>query len=236
LAKVTVLVKINKIVSVLIKFCCPLLLRRELKEIMDRINHSTWLAGETVKLVPMNQWHFDELDELAKDERIWEFIPSDMSANERRLNIFSNALVEREKGTQFPFVIIHKKDRRIIGSTRLMDIQALHRKLEIGWTWLHPGYWATKVNPECKFLLLQFCFEQLQAARVQFKTDENNMRSRKAIEKIGGMYEGTLRNDMVKDNGTKRNSAYFSIIDSEWDLVKKELALLAERKEISIKI
>ena len=122
---------------------------------------------------------------------------------------------EKEKETQFPFVIYHKVHKKIIGATRFLDIQAQHKKLEIGWTWLHPNYWGTTVNLECKLLLLTYCFEKLNAIRVQFKTDENNIRSRKAIEKIGGKFEGILRNDMLRDNGTKRNSAYYSIIDSE---------------------
>ena len=107
-----------------------------------------------------------------------------------------------------------------------MDIQPTHKKLEIGWTWLHPDYWTTKLNLECKYLLLTYCLEQIEAFRVQLKTDENNIRSRKAIVKIGGQFEGIIRNDMIRDNGTKRNSAYFSIIDSDWPMIKINLALL----------
>ncbi len=113
-----------------------------------------------------------------------------------------------------------------------MDIQPNHKKLEIGWTWLHPDYWGTEVNLECKLLLLTYCFEELKTYRVQFKTDENNIRSRKAIEKIGGKFEGILRHDMIRDNGTKRNSAYFSIIDSEWGDVKRALVKKSESPEV----
>ena len=88
---------------------------------------------------------------------------------------------------------------------------------------MHPDYWATAINYECKLLLLTFCFEKLQAVRVQLKTDEHNWRSRKAIEKIGARYEGILRHDMIRENGTIRNSAYFSIIDSEWPETKQQL-------------
>ena len=98
--------------------------------------------------------------------------------------------MERGNGTQFPFIIFHKLENRIIGSTRFLDIQEKHLKLEIGWTWLDPNYWGTAINLECKLLLLTFCFETLKTTRVQFKTDENNLRSRKAIEKIGGQFEG----------------------------------------------
>jgi len=190
---------------------------------MNWINHSTELHGDTVALLPLEEYHFAELDCIAQVDRIWEFIPVDMSTEIKRLSAFNNALTEKMKGTQFPFVIIDKRENKIIGSTRFMNIEPAHRKLEIGWTWLHPDYWATMVNPECKLLLLTYAFEVLHTIRVQLKTDEHNIRSRKAIAKIGGTFEGILRNDWIRDNGTFRNSAYFSIIDSEWDTVKFNL-------------
>ncbi len=116
-----------------------------------------------------------------------------------------------------------------MGSTRFLDIQPQHKKLEIGFTWLHPNYWGTKLNLECKLLLLTYCFEKLGAARVQLKTDQQNLRSRKAIEKIGGKFEGILRQDILRDNGTYRSSAYFSILDYEWPQCRIRLSeLLSE--------
>ncbi len=197
---------------------------------MNWNDRNTTIVGEIIKLVPMEEFHFEELASLAKEKRIWEFIPADMSNQEKRFQVFSKAILEREKGTQFPFVIYQQKDNKIIGSTRLMNIEPEHRKLEIGWTWLHPDYWATAVNLECKLLLLKFCFEELKTIRVQLKTDENNIRSQKAIRKIGAQYEGVLRNDWIRDNGTIRNSVYFSIISPEWKEVNgKLLALLNEK-------
>ncbi|MES2560184.1 MAG: GNAT family N-acetyltransferase [Bacteroidota bacterium] len=190
---------------------------------MNWIHPDTLLEGEEVKLIPMSEEHFDELEIAAREKRIWEFIPANMSNRENCLKAFAAALTEREKQKQFPFVILHKLENRIIGSTRLMEIVPNHQKLEIGWTWLHPDYWATSINFECKLLLLTFCFEELKAIRVQLKTDENNKRSQKAIEKIGATYEGILRHDYIRANGTIRNSAYFSIIHTEWE--QKKLAL-----------
>lgn len=188
------------------------------------------LIGEQVELIPLELKHFEELTNLAKESKIWEFIPIDMSNSEKCQLTFTNAMIQREKGTQFPFVIYHKKNNKIIGSTRLMNIEPEHRKLEIGWTWLHPDYWATVVNLECKLLLLNFCFEELKTIRVQFKTDENNIRSQKAIRKIGAQFEGILRNDMIRDNGTFRNSAYFSIIIKDWPIVSTNLISLLNSK------
>lgn len=196
---------------------------------MSPIPPETILQGKLVELIPLEKVHFEELTDRAQEKRIWEFIPITMSSAHDCIQAFTKAIIERDNGSQFPFVIYHKQDRKIIGSTRLMNIEAVHRKLEIGWTWLHPDYWATAVNVECKLLLLTFCFETLQAIRVQLKTDENNIRSRKAIAKIGGTFEGILRNDWIRDDGTFRNSAYFSIIHSEWEITKTRLNDLLHR-------
>jgi RimJ/RimL family protein N-acetyltransferase len=197
---------------------------------MKPINQSTILTGEKVKLIPLEEKYFNELEVLAGDPRIWEYITFDMSNSEKCKYEFSKAIKERENGNQFPFVIFHKKENKVIGSTRLMNIEPANRKLEIGWTWLHPNYWGTSLNEECKFLLLTFCFEELGAIRVQLKTDVNNIRSRKAIAKIGGQYEGILRNDCIRANGTFRDSVYFSIINSEWEITKTKLSKLLLKK------
>lgn len=197
---------------------------------MNWIKSNTILKGELVELIPLEEMYFDELGILALEKRIWEFIPVDMSSTEKCYQVFANAINEREKETQFPFVIFQKQENKIIGSTRLMEIYPAHKKLEIGWTWLHPDYWTTAINIECKLLLLTFCFEELKTIRVQLKTDENNIRSQKAIKKIGGQYEGVFRNDWIRDNGTIRNSAYFSIINTEWENTKKNLTTLLQNK------
>ena len=196
------------------------------------ISYPTTLRGQTVDLISLEKEHFAELEALAKDKRIWEFYAYDASDPDKFSSIFNAALIERANGNQFPFVIFHKTDNKIIGSTRFLDIQPKHKKLEIGATWLHPDYWGSEVNLECKLLLLTYCFENLQAIRVQLKTDEHNLRSRKAIEKIGGQFEGILRNDMLRDNNTKRNSAYYSIIDEDWKDKKQKLIMLYQAKKM----
>lgn len=197
---------------------------------MNWINSDTILKGDLVELIPLERNHFVELEQLAREMRIWEFIPIDMSTKDKCLQTFATAMLEKEKGTQLPFVIWNKQEKKIIGSTRLMEIYPAHKKLEIGWTWLHPDYWATPVNLECKLLLLTFCFDELKAIRVQLKTDENNIRSQKAIKKIGGQFEGILRNDWIRYNGTIRNSFYFSIIHTDWEHAKKELKGVVQNK------
>ena len=197
---------------------------------MNWIKSNSILKGELVELIPLDEIHFAELQDLAKEKSIWEFYPYDCENPTRFRELLHIALKERDKGNQFPFVIFHKNENRIIGSTRLIEIEPQNRKLEIGWTWLHLEYWATAINLECKLLLLTFCFENLNVIRVQLKTNENNIRSRKAIEKIGGKFEGILRHHMIADNGIFRNTAYFSILDTEWENAKKNLKELLRNK------
>ncbi len=196
------------------------------------IEHPTILEGETVKLIPLEREHFDELFAAALDEKLWEFTPLNCAKRETFDAAYKDALGERTNGGQYPFVIFHKPTGEIIGSTRLMEIFPSDEKLEIGWTWIVQKHWATEVNFECKLLLLTHCFEVLKARRVQLKTDETNMRSRTAIQKIGAKFEGILRRDKIKENGASRNTAYFSILDDEWQTAKEKIsAQLNERKE-----
>ncbi len=197
---------------------------------MNWIAANTTLKEQGIELIPLEEVHFEELHLLAQDPRIWEFTSVDMETHQRRHDHFSQALFERQQGSQFPFVIVHKKDQKLIGSTRLMELNPNHKTVEIGWTWLIPDYWATEVNFACKLALLRFCFEELQTIRVQLKADSRNLRSRKAIEKIGGKFEGILRNHSVRDNGTLRDSAYFSLIHTEWKTAKANLQQLIQNK------
>lgn len=203
-------------------------------KIKDWIKYPTTLSGQTVDLISLDKEHFRDLHQLAAEKRIWEFYAIDGSNQAKLSEALHSAITEREKGSQYPFVVFHREHNKVIGSTRLLDLQPVHKKLEIGWTWLHPEYWASEVNLECKLLLLEFCFEDLGVIRVQLKTDENNTRSRKAIEKIGGKYEGVLRNEMLRDNGTKRNSAYYSIIDEEWKELKSRLTEMYNLKQARV--
>lgn len=199
---------------------------------MDKnwIPHPTTLTGTLVELIPLEENHFEELHLAASDKRIWEFYPGDWSEPVKFRKIYESSLSLREKGMEYPFVIIHKETGSIIGSTRFLDISKYDKRLEIGGTWLKPEYWATAINFDCKLALLTFCFETLGANRVQLKTQHNNKRSWKAIEKIGGTYEGILRQHMLKDDGSYRSSAYFSILREEWPEVKPRLTQLLRDK------
>ncbi len=190
------------------------------------IKHPIILSGRFVELIPLQESHLDDLFSAASDKTLWEHVPIDGTQYSRFMQVYRLALADRDTGTQYPFVIVHKATGEIVGSTRLFEIYPADRKLEIGWTWIVREYWGTIINIECKFLLLRYCFEVLGACRVQIKTDELNIRSRKAIEKIGGRFEGILRKDRIKDNGISRNAAYYSILDHEWVQVNVHLESL----------
>ena len=190
---------------------------------MNWIQHPVILEGQKVKLVPLESAHFNDLAEIGKQKEIWANYSIDGSDPDKLIGYLKSAVLMRATGEQYPFTIIDKAKNKIIGSTRLYNAFPEHRKLEIGWTWYDPAYWGTGHNTECKYLLLAYCFEKLQTVRVQFQTNETNLRSRVAIEKIGAKYEGLLRKERRKEDGIFRNTVMFSIIDDEWPGVKAML-------------
>jgi RimJ/RimL family protein N-acetyltransferase len=199
------------------------------------ISHPTILEGKTIELIPLEKEHFEELYSAAADKDLWTLIPTDGSNKTIFYQNYEFALSERENGNQYPFVIRHKETQQLIGSTRLFEIYPADKKLEIGWTWITKDYWGTSVNLECKLLLLTYCFEVLKTNRVQLKTKDDNFRSRKAIEKIGGVFEGILRKDKIQNNETTRNAAYYSILDDEWNVAKQKITTQIREKEASLK-
>lgn len=129
----------------------------------------------------------------------------------------------RVPGTEVPFAILRRADGRPVGSTRYMDIQRPNRGLEIGWTWLGPDARRTPVNTECKRLLLGHAFDDLGAVRVQLKTDGDNVRSQRAIERLGARREGVLRRHRRRWDGSWRDTVYYSVLDDEWPAVRARL-------------
>ena len=190
---------------------------------MNWIQYPLILEGEKVKLVPLDSSHFATLAAVAAQDQIWQYISINGADRDRLLQHLKSALLKRATGEQYPFTIIDKLTGKIIGSTMYHNMYPEHRKLEIGWTWYNPGYWRTGYNRECKLLLLTHCFEQLKAVRVQLQTDETNIRSRTAILGIGATFEGVMRKERIRSNGTFRNTAMYSIVDDEWPEVKERL-------------
>jgi len=182
------------------------------------------LEGRWVRLEPLAHHHAAGLAEVARDEEIWRYMPAKLTTIEQIKHWITETLALQAAGAVLPFAIVERAEGRAIGSTRYLNIMPRDRGLEIGWTWLGRAARRTAVNTECKYLLLRHAFETLDCIRVQFKTDQRNERSRRAIERIGGQFEGILRQHMVLPDGSYRDSAFYSIIDAEWPAVKVKLA------------
>lgn len=189
---------------------------------MMNVVYST-LEGTSVKLVPMKREHAEPLYEAGCDPAVWTYMQARMQSPEQMRAIVDEAVAAAERGEELPYTIFDAAGERVLGSTRLYDISVAHHNLEIGWTWLTPSVWRTRVNTECKRLLLAHAFETMGAIRVQLKADARNARSRQAIERIGGVYEGTLRQHRILPDGFIRDTVYYSILEREWPEAKRRL-------------
>lgn len=181
------------------------------------------LEDDRVRLEPLEEKHFDLLLPTALQTMIWEFTMAKINSAADFRKYFDTALEEKTQHRSYPFAIFDKVQKEYLGCTRFGNIDLKNRKLEIGWTWLHPKLHGTGFNKHCKFLLLRFCFETLQLIRVELKTSSLNIRSQKAMLKIGAVQEGTLRKNFINDDGTVRDSVYFSFLDEEWPGVKERI-------------
>jgi RimJ/RimL family protein N-acetyltransferase len=177
-----------------------------------------------VRLEPLARRHAAELFEAGRDESIWRYMPRPVPRAVGDVeSMIDEALAEAGAGRQVPFAIIALQRGRAVGSTRYLDIRREHRGLEIGWTWLAAAAQRTAVNTECKYLLLRHAFEALGAIRVQLRTDLRNLRSQRAIERIGATREGVFRQERIMWDGYLRDSVFFSVLDGEWPAVKAKL-------------
>jgi RimJ/RimL family protein N-acetyltransferase len=168
--------------------------------------------------------HAGDLLAVAQDSD-WSWLSIDGRTESATNRWIADALDAQRKGTEFPFTVFSKSTEKIIGSTRYMDVRPVHKGAEIGWTWYTSKVWATVVNPECKFLLLQHAFEDWGAIRVQLKTDNNNLHSQNAILKLGAKFEGRLRNHRLRRDGSYGDSMMYSITAKEWEETIKESLL-----------
>ncbi|WP_342575673.1 GNAT family protein [Solibacillus sp. FSL K6-1781] len=178
------------------------------------------VENDIVKLRPVQMSDIEAIANAANDERIWEHMSVTLLTQEAVENYIENAIKEREKGISYMFAVIEKKTDNIVGCTSFLDISFPHKRLEIGATWYNPTVWRSAINTNCKFLLFQYCFEVLNLNRIQIKTGHENYRSQKAIERIGAVKEGVLRNHMIRKEGTIRHTIMYSVIVEDWEKLK----------------
>ncbi|MER5774750.1 GNAT family protein [Streptomyces sp. NPDC002039] len=183
------------------------------------------LTGRHVTLVPLSMDHLGDLFAAGGgDDEVWRWQGGVAPRTEAELGATLSGLLEdAERGTYFPFAVIHRTSGRAIGWTTFMDVDIANERLEIGWTWYGRAHWRSAVNTETKLLLMTHAFEELGMGRVQLKTDHMNLRSQAAIARLGARREGVLRRHRRRPDGTWRDTVYFSLLAEEWPDVKSRL-------------
>ena len=181
------------------------------------------LEGTHVRLEPLSRDHLPRLLEVGLDPSLWAWTVTRVQSADDFRRYVETAIAEREQGVALPFATVWKESGKAIGSSRFGNIAAEHQRLEIGWTWIAPAWQRTAANTETKLLMLGHAFDTLQMRRVEFKTSSLNQRSREALRRIGAVEEGTLRRHTVNEDGTIRDTVYYSILSSEWPNVKNRL-------------
>ena len=181
------------------------------------------LTGRRVRLEPMRREHLDGFCEAGLFPEIWKWNPAAVNDRDEMRAYIELALKWQADGTALPFALVDLASGKIIGSTRLANIDKANRHAEIGWTWITPDKQRGYANTEMKFLLLRHCFETLGCLRVELKTDALNAKSRAAIVRLGAKEEGTFRSHVICWDGRVRDTVWFSVIAAEWPRVKAGL-------------
>ncbi len=174
------------------------------------------LENERVKLEPLEPKHFELLLPVALHPELWKYMIDIVVDKNDFEKYFSNALSEKQNGITHAFAVFDKETQTYAGCTRFGSLSPQHKRLEIGWTWYAPSFHGTGLNKACKHLLLKYGFEKLDLNRVELKTSLLNLRSQRAMEKLGAVREGVFRKHVVNRNGTIRDSVYYSYINDEW--------------------
>jgi len=179
------------------------------------------LENDAVLLRPIMTADIDRLLSVAtSDTTLLRFSPRQVYTKVLLTEYIQTAIDLRENQSRYSFSIFSKATNAYAGSTAFLNISNVDDRLEIGATWLHKKLHGTGLNRQCKYLMMQYAFDALAAHRVEFKTDERNIQSRKAIEKVGGKLEGMLREHTVMYDGYRRNTLCYSILKTEWDLIR----------------
>ncbi len=176
------------------------------------------LENERVRLEPiMCVEDCEKVAHIALNEpELLKYSPSGVYTQDLLQNYFKTALEEKSKGLSYPFLIFDKLKKEYAGSTRFANISKNDQRLEIGYTWLGKDFQGTGLNQNCKSLLLEYAFKTLKIQRVEFRADSRNLKSRRAMEKIGAVYEGCLRSHTVMEDGFRRDTVYYSILAEEY--------------------
>jgi N-acetyltransferase len=199
------------------------------------------LADDVVRLEPLSVQHVAPLlcaATIARETYTFNRVPETTDA---MLAYVESALSEQSNGSSIPFVTKDAASGRVVGSTRFMNLERWTwpsksskemgtvqlDALEIGSTWLAADVQRTGINTHAKLLMLTHAFERWGVRRVTLKTDARNLRSRRAIERLGARLDGVLRAHMPAFDGAARDTAFYSILKIEWLPARRRLEELA---------
>lgn len=181
------------------------------------------LENERVLLRPLSIKDIEHLTYFSMNEpELWKYSMQQANGLENLKKYIETALENKQNKTEYPFIIFDKQTQQYAGSTRFYDIQLQHQMLQLGYTWIGKNFQGTGLNKHCKFLLLQFAFEQMNMHRVEFRADNENEKSKAAMKSIGCTEEGVLRSHALLNNGKRRSSIILSILSDEWKSTVKE--------------
>ncbi|WP_460219099.1 GNAT family N-acetyltransferase [Psychroserpens sp. MEBiC05023] len=181
------------------------------------------LENNRVLLSPLTMENYHHLESIAQEDHLIYYSPSDISTSEKLKSYVEVALNGLACKTTIPFLVYDKKHQAYAGSTRFGLINWKNKVLHIGWTWIGHAFQGTGLNTNMKFLMLQYTFETLAFEKVEFRIDERNKKSRKAVEKLGATLEGILRQDTVMNDGFRRSTCCYGILKEEWANLKSTL-------------
>ena len=188
------------------------------------------LEGRHVRLEPLDlARHWDGLRAIGLEAELWRFTSAKIREEPDLRRYFETAVDEQRRKVSLPFVTIHRESGRVAGSTRFGNITREHRRVEIGWTWLGIEFQRSALNTEAKHLMFRHAFESEGCMRVELKTCRTNLKSQAAMRRLGLVEEGTFRKWMFNEDGTPRDTMWFSVIDDEWPAMKVRLEEMMAR-------
>ena len=187
------------------------------------------LRGRFATLEPLAAGHAPALAQAAADGDLWRLWYTSVAAPDRMGDYVAAALDMRERQDAMPFVVRATASGDVVGCTRFFNVDAKNRRVEIGHTWYAKRAQRTPVNTECKLMLLAHAFDVLRCIAVEFRTHWFNHASRAAIARLGAKQDGVLRNHQLADDGAKRDTVVFSIVDNEWPAVRAHLRFQLDR-------
>jgi RimJ/RimL family protein N-acetyltransferase len=188
------------------------------------------LEGRVVRMEPLElERHWEGLLAIGLEPSLWRYTSIQVRNADDLQRYLRAAIDDRDRGAAVPYATVHVASGRVAGCTRFMNIDRTHHRAEIGWTWVGVEHQRSAVNTEAKYLMFRQAFEDWGCRRIELKTSSINEPSKAAMRRLGLVEEGTFRKHMLNEDGSNRDSVYFSVIDDEWPAMKSRLEAMLSR-------